>query len=220
MNRPHVTLKLATSLDGRIATARGESRWITGEAARAQVHQMRAAVDAVMIGIGTALADNPELTVRSDPPPARQPLRVVLDRRFRLSSDSHLASQAPPTLLISTTASSVDEANSALRASRAQLAVVRPLAGEGEVAAVLRYLGEHHSVGRVLLEGGGALAASALREGVVDRIEWFRAPIVLGEEGKAAIGALKVDQLADAPAWTRVAFRELGSDLWESYERR
>ena len=82
MNRPRVTLKLATSLDGRIATASGESRWITSEASRAEVQKMRAAHDAVMIGAGTARADDPSLLARTEPPPAKQPMRVVLSKHF------------------------------------------------------------------------------------------------------------------------------------------
>jgi hypothetical protein len=90
MTRPHVTLKLATSLDGRIATASGESRWITGEAARAEVQKLRASHDAVMVGSGAARADDPELLARTDPPPSKQPLRVVLDTEFALAPSGRL----------------------------------------------------------------------------------------------------------------------------------
>lgn len=219
MGRPHVTLKLATSLDGRIATASGESRWITGEAARAHVHRMRGEVDAVMVGIQTALADDPELTVRTDPPPPRQPLRVVLDRRLRMPPESKLVRGARehPTVVISTSgwpsASPLDEAPGVV------VKRLSPAAGESELGAALGALASDHGVGRVLVEGGGAIAAALLKEGLVDRLEWFRAPILLGAEGRPAIGGLALSALEDAPRWRRVALTELGPDLLESYER-
>ncbi len=217
MNRPLVTLKLATSLDGRIATGSGQSRWITGEESRAQVHAMRASVDAVMIGIGTAMADDPELTARTEPRPERQPLRVIMDRRARLSAGSRLArstTEGPVVVLCD----NLDGASGLSRAG-VEVAPVRPNPGEGEMAAALRLLGETHGVRRLLVEGGGVLAAALIREQLVDRVEWFRAPIVLGAEGRPAIGELNIEWLPQAPKWRRVAVRELGSDLWESYER-
>jgi diaminohydroxyphosphoribosylaminopyrimidine deaminase / 5-amino-6-(5-phosphoribosylamino)uracil reductase len=222
MARPHVTLKLATSLDGRIATAAGESRWITGEAARAEVHKMRAGVDAVMIGIGTAIADDPELTARTTPPPARQPLRVIMDHKMRLPLNARLARSAgktAATLVLSSNGWPPDHLPKPLWEGDVSVDMAKPADGEGEVMAGLRLLKRQYSVSTLLLEGGGVLAAAAIREGVVDRIEWFRAPILLGGEGRPAIAALSLAALADAPRWRRVALRELGPDLWESYER-
>lgn len=219
--RPHVTLKLATSLDGRIATASGESRWITGEAARAEVQRMRAAHDAVLVGIGTVLADDPELLVRGEAAPAIQPVRVVLDRKLRIPETSRLVQTATDRrqrlVIISTGGWPTDRPLA--RGTGIEVNLVNPAPGEGEIAAVLRVLRQTHSAQSVLVEGGGIVAASFIEEGLVDRIEWFRAPIVLGAEGRPAIGALGLARLADAPAWRRVALRELGPDLWESYER-
>ena len=211
-----ITLKLATSLDGRIATAGGESRWITGEAAREAVHRLRGEHDAVLVGVETALADDPELTVRLPGYAGRQPARVVLDSRQRLDPLSKLAASARdiPTFVVATTAPepalvaagvSVLQVD-ALGEDRPDLeTVVRRLAGEG--------------LSRLFVEGGGQVAASFLRCGLVDAIEWFRAPILIGGEGRPGVGALPVAALAEAPHFRRVEVREVGPDLWERYER-
>jgi diaminohydroxyphosphoribosylaminopyrimidine deaminase / 5-amino-6-(5-phosphoribosylamino)uracil reductase len=217
--RPHVTLKLATSLDGRIATGSGESRWITGEAARAEVQRMRAEADAVMIGAGTARADDPELIARTAPPPPRQPLRVVLDTHFSLPRWGRLfASLDKAPLLVIGAAEGEPQRRAALEAAGARTAAVATGPGGVDIAAALALLSAE-GVGRLLAEGGGQLAASLIAAGAADRLEWFRAPLLLGAEGRPAVGALTVVRLAEAPVWRRVALRELGPDLWESYER-
>jgi len=219
MDRPRVTLKLATSLDGRIATAAGESRWITGEAARAEVQKLRAAHDAVLVGIGTALADDPELTARTDPPPLKQPLRVVLDRKLRLPAQSRLATTVSKGGVVVISTGGWPTERRALTDAGVEIGLAAPGAGEGEIAAALRVLTQLHGVSSVLVEGGGAVAASFVREGLVDRLEWFRAPMALGAAGLPAIADITFSSLAEAPRWRRVALRELGPDLWESYER-
>jgi diaminohydroxyphosphoribosylaminopyrimidine deaminase/5-amino-6-(5-phosphoribosylamino)uracil reductase len=211
-----VTLKLATSLDGRIATAGGESRWITGEAARTEVHRLRAAHDAVVVGVETALADDPELTVRLPGYRGRQPVRVVLDSRQRLSPASKLAQTARevPTIVIATGAPSAELVEAgvlvipvkALGEERPDLkSVVQVLAAEG--------------LSNLFVEGGGQVAGSFLRCGLVDALEWFRGPLVLGGEARPGVGALAVAALAEAPHFRRVEVHELGPDLWERYAR-
>jgi diaminohydroxyphosphoribosylaminopyrimidine deaminase/5-amino-6-(5-phosphoribosylamino)uracil reductase len=215
MVRPHVTLKLATSLDGRIATASGESRWITGEAARAEVQRMRAGVDAIMVGVGTARADDPELLARIEPPPIKRALRVVLDSKFRLAPQGRLfvsVDQAPLLVI------GADGDGAALEKAGARTARVALKDGVVDARAALGLLNAE-GIKSVLVEGGGRLAATLIADGLVDRIEWFRAPIVLGAEGRPSVGQLALTRLSDAPAWRRVAVRELGPDLWESYER-
>jgi diaminohydroxyphosphoribosylaminopyrimidine deaminase/5-amino-6-(5-phosphoribosylamino)uracil reductase len=222
MNRPQVTLKLATSLDGRIATAAGESRWITGEVARAEVLKLRAAHDAVMVGIGTVLADDPELLVRGTGAPEIQPVRVVLDRRLRIPKESRLvrtATDRRQRIVVLSTGGWPADGGASLLGNGVEVDLINPAAGESEIAAVLRVLRQSHSVGSVLCEGGGIVAASLIAAEVVDRIEWFRAPIILGAEGRPGVGALALSSLADAPRFKRVALRELGPDIWESYER-
>ncbi len=219
MTRPLVTLKLATSLDGRIATGAGESRWITGEASRAEVQKLRAAHDAVLVGSGTARADDPELLARTTPPPERQPVRVVLDTEFSLAPRGRLFDTLDRASLLVIGAADGDAARrQALETAGARTAGVSrgPLGIDAEAALTVMH---EHGIGRVLCEGGGQLAASLIAAEVVDRLEWFRAPIVLGAESRPGVGELALSSLVEAPAFRRVALRELGPDIWESYER-
>lgn len=218
--RPQVTLKIATSLDGRIATAGGESRWITGEDARAAVHRLRAAHDGVLIGSETAIVDDPELTVRLDEVAARQPLRIVMDSRLRLSPSSRLMKTLAIAPLLVIGARDADRSLvAALEAAGARVGL-SPRGLDGlDLAAVLDMLKSTHGVDRLLIEGGGRIAASCIAANCIDRIEWFRAPILLGAEGRPSIGPLAMASLSAAPRFTRVAVKEAGADLWESYER-
>lgn len=212
----HVTLKLATSLDGRIATASGESRWITGEAAREAVHRLRAQHDAVVIGIETALADDPDLTVRSPGYNGPQPARVVLDSRQRLTSDCRLVRTAReiPTYVVATGEPDAGLVELGVRVltvraigeDRPELHdVVDALAGEG--------------LSRLFVEGGGQVAGSFLRCGLVDAIDWFRASILIGGEGRPGVGALALSALAEAPRFRRTGLEDVGPDIWEHYEK-
>lgn len=218
--RPSVTLKIATSLDGRIATATGESRWITGEEARAAVHRLRADHDGVLVGAETAIIDDPELTARLDPSSTRQPLRIVLDSRLRLSPSSRLMKTLAhgPVLIVG--ARDADRALvRVLEAAGARVSLA-PRGLDGlEIGAVLALLKTEHAVDRLMVEGGGRVAASCLAAGCIDRIEWFRAPILLGAEARPGIGPLGLARLDSAPRFRRVAVREVGADLWETYER-
>ena len=211
-----VTLKLATSLDGRIATASGESRWITGEAAREAVHGLRAEHDAVLVGIETALADDPELTVRLAGYQGPLPARVVLDSRQRLTSDCKLVRGARevPTFVVATGAASPHLVEAGVRV------LTVPAVGEDrpELKAIVQALAAE-GLHRLFVEGGGQVAGSFLRCGLVERLEWFRAPIVIGGEGRPAVGALAIAGLVDAPHFRRTEVAELGDDLWERYER-
>lgn len=211
-----VTLKLATSLDGRIATASGESRWITGESAREAVHRLRAEHDAVLVGVETALADDPELTVRSPGYNGPQPARVVLDSRQRLSPACKLAKTARdiPTFVVATA-----EPDPALTAVGVRVITVRAVGEDRpELKTVVQALAAE-GLSRLFVEGGGQVAGSFLRCDLVDAIEWFRAPVVIGGEGRPGVGALAVAALAEAPHFRRTEVREVGDDLWERYAR-
>jgi diaminohydroxyphosphoribosylaminopyrimidine deaminase/5-amino-6-(5-phosphoribosylamino)uracil reductase len=210
------TLKLATSLDGRIATATGQSRWITGPEARAEAHRLRAGHDAVMVGIETALADDPELTVRLQGYEGRQPARVVLDSRQRLQCTAKLVqtARAVPTYVITTTPASPDLVSCGVRV----LTVKAVGDGRPELESALEAL-RSEGLERVLVEGGGQVAGAFLRCGLAERIEWFRAPMILGAEGRPGIGPLALSELADAPRFRRTEVRPVGLDLWETYER-
>ena len=211
-----VTLKLATSLDGRIATATGESRWITGPEAREAVHRLRAEHEAVVVGVETALADDPELTVRLPGYDGPQPARVVLDSRQRLTDGCKLVATARdiPTYVISTTPPQPRLVEAGVRVLQVHAVgderpalddVIAALAGEG-----LR---------RLFVEGGGQVAASFLRCGLVDALEWFRAPMIIGGEGRPGVGSLALTALSEAPRLRRLDVRQVGPDLWERYER-
>jgi diaminohydroxyphosphoribosylaminopyrimidine deaminase / 5-amino-6-(5-phosphoribosylamino)uracil reductase len=211
-----ITLKLATSLDGRIATAGGKSRWITGTGAREAAHRLRAQHDAVLVGVETALADDPELTVRLAGFAGPQPARVVLDSRQRLPLTSRLVVTARevPTYVVATT-----EPDPALVAAGVVVVQVRALGEDRpELKTVVQALAAEGLNG-LFVEGGGQVAASFLRCDLVDAIEWFRAPMLIGGEGRPAVGALAIAALADAPHFRRTEVREVGDDLWERYER-
>lgn len=211
--RPWVTLKLAASLDGRIATARGESRWITGPQARARVHLMRAEADAVLIGAATARADDPTLDVRLPGMAARSPVRVVADGALSLSLMSRLARSARARPLWLLHRAGVDAGRArALRDAGATLIEVADRGGELDIAAALQALGAR-GLTRVLCEGGGRIAAALLRAGLADEIAWFSAGLALGADGGAAVGRLDLGALADAPRFALTGVETLGEDV-------
>lgn len=213
--RPRVTLKLATSLDGRIATASGESRWITGEAARAEGHRLRACHDAILIGVGTALADDPQLTVRQPGLEDRQPVRIVLDSRQRLPPGSKLALTARESPVIVLTVQ--PPAPALVRAGVEVIQVHAGRDGRPSLTHVLTALRGRRLIS-LLVEGGGEVAGSFLRGDVVDRLEWFRAPILLGAEGRPCVAPLELAKLDAAPKFRRVSAEPVGDDLWERYD--
>jgi diaminohydroxyphosphoribosylaminopyrimidine deaminase/5-amino-6-(5-phosphoribosylamino)uracil reductase len=212
--RPWLTLKLALTLDGRIATASGESRWITGPEARRRVHAMRLAHDAVLVGGGTARADDPALTVRDMGAP-RQPVRLVAARRLDLPRDGTLArtvAEAPLWLLHDPAA-----APAAARAAWAERgARLLPCAtgpdGRLDTAALLAALGAE-GLTRVFCEGGGALAAAFLAAGLVDELAVFTAGLALGAEGRPGLGPLGLARLADARRFRLVSVEPVGADI-------
>ncbi|HEX5318357.1 MAG TPA: bifunctional diaminohydroxyphosphoribosylaminopyrimidine deaminase/5-amino-6-(5-phosphoribosylamino)uracil reductase RibD [Stellaceae bacterium] len=204
--RPLVTLKLAATLDGRIATASGESRWITGPAARERAHALRAGHDAILVGTGTVIADDPELTCRLPGLTDRSPLRIVFDRHLRIPPAARVF--APPCWVL-TAAPDAPE----LRARGVEVVPAPPDLGE-----TLRVLGAR-GLTRVLVEGGGRLAASLLAAGLVDRLVWMRAPMAIGGEGIPAIAALGLARLADAPRFELVSSVTIGGDVVETYRR-
>jgi diaminohydroxyphosphoribosylaminopyrimidine deaminase / 5-amino-6-(5-phosphoribosylamino)uracil reductase len=211
-----VTLKLATSLDGKIATASGESRWITGPEAREEVHRLRLTHMAVMVGVETAIADDPELTVRLPGKAVMaQPTRIVLDSRLRLPLTSKLVRDAGriPTVVLTT-----KKSNKRLTDAGVRVIQAAENAGRVDPEAALRAL-ERILLPAVMIEGGGQVAASFLSAGLVDAIEWFRAPIVLGDEGRPAVAAFVLKDLGAAPRFRRTAALAVGEDLWERYER-
>lgn len=212
--RPLVTLKIAQSLDGRTATSAGESRWITSEEARVFGHLLRARHDAILIGIETALADDPALTCRVPGLEGRSPLRVVLDTRLRLNEWSQLAQTAAeiPTLVFTTSPLHGPLATSAVEIVQ----VARDARGRPDVGAVLAELAKR-GITRVLVEGGAGVHASFLDRRLADRLEIFTAPTILGGGGHAAIDALAALALDEAPRFRSTGRRRFGSDVLESF---
>jgi diaminohydroxyphosphoribosylaminopyrimidine deaminase / 5-amino-6-(5-phosphoribosylamino)uracil reductase len=204
--RPLVTLKLAGSLDMRIAAANGESKWITGEASRARAHLLRAEHDAVMAGSGTVLADDPALDARLPGLADPRRVRVVADGRLRTPPAAQLvrSARAQPTWILSRGDAP------ALREAGVELVRLNRL----DPRAMLAALAER-GVTRVLIEGGGTLAASFLRDGLVDRLAIFRAGIAIGGDGLPALAGLGVAELANARRYRLESVERLGDDTLE-----
>jgi diaminohydroxyphosphoribosylaminopyrimidine deaminase / 5-amino-6-(5-phosphoribosylamino)uracil reductase len=210
---PHVTLKLATSLDGKVATAGGESQWISGSESRALVHRWRADHDAVGVGLGTAIADDPRLTARDVEGPVRQPARVVFDSAARLPLRSALVHGAPEErLIVLAAADAPPERVAALEAAGAEVAALEGGPAQ-RVAAGLRALGER-GIQSLLVEGGAELAGALVAADAVDRVAWFLAPMLIGgREAPSALGGAGAPSLALAPRLTGVSAERVGDDI-------
>ncbi len=216
--RPLVTLKLASSFDGRIATASGESQWITGPEARRLVHLQRASHDAVMVGGGTARADDPTLTVR-DLGVARQPVRVVVSRRLDMPLLGNLARTAGEVPLWLVHGADADPAlRQAWEGMGARLIEVRGSGRMLDAGDILAKLGAA-GLTRVFCEGGGALAASLLGADLVDQLIGFTAGLALGAEGRPSLSAMGVERLADAPRFKLCETRAVGNDVLHIWRR-
>ncbi|MBI1208093.1 MAG: bifunctional diaminohydroxyphosphoribosylaminopyrimidine deaminase/5-amino-6-(5-phosphoribosylamino)uracil reductase RibD [Azospirillum sp.] len=219
--RPLLTLKVASTLDGRIATHSGASRWITGETARAWGHSLRASHDAIMIGIGTALADDPLLTCRLPGLETRSPVRLIVDGRLRLPLTSRLvrsAAEVPTWLLVRPDAEPMRA--QAYRACGLEV-VKSPVTAAGtlDLPALCRVLAER-GLTRILIEGGARLSAGLVRQRLIDRLEWFRAPRLIGGDGIPALAPFGIDTVDQAAGFVRIGVRRAGEDLVESYVRR
>ena len=221
LGRPLVTFKLATSLDGRIAVATGESQWITGPPARDRAHALRASHDAIMVGTGTVVADDPQLTCRLPGLGHRSPVRVVIDRHLRISPASRIIADAPrvPTWVL--TFRSADPGRRAMfLANRVTLIDVDD-DGEGQIdlALALGALGER-GITRLLVEGGARLAAAFFRARLIDRLVWVHAPLVIGGDGIPAIAGFDLAALADGRAFERLSTETIGDDVLTTFRVR
>jgi diaminohydroxyphosphoribosylaminopyrimidine deaminase / 5-amino-6-(5-phosphoribosylamino)uracil reductase len=218
--RPHVILKLAVSADDRIAAAGHKPVAITGEAARTRVHLLRAQCDAILVGIGTVLSDDPHLTCRLPGMEVSSPVRVVLDSALRIRPDSrlvHSARQTPLWLM----ASEIAEAASAVRLGAAGAQVIRlaPVAGPGlDLKTVLHALAER-GISRLLVEGGSRVAAAFVAADLVDEVWLLRGPEAIGEGGVAALDALPLTAITQSPTFKLRASDTLDNDTLTTYER-
>ncbi len=219
--RPHVILKLAVSADDKIAGAGHKQVAITGEAARTRVHLLRAQSDAILVGIGTVLADDPLLTCRLPGMAARSPVRVVLDRALRIPGDSRLVHSARQTPLW-VVASDLAEAPAAARlgAAGAQVIRIAPTAGRGlDLPAVLHALAEK-GITRLMVEGGSRVASSFVAADLADEVWLLRAPQPIGAGGIAALDALPLSEITQSPRFKLRASEALQSDTLTIYERQ
>ncbi|MCA1630271.1 MAG: bifunctional diaminohydroxyphosphoribosylaminopyrimidine deaminase/5-amino-6-(5-phosphoribosylamino)uracil reductase RibD, partial [Acidobacteria bacterium] len=210
--RPFVHLKLAVSLDGRIATRTNDSRWITGEGSRARVQELRHESDAILVGAGTATADDPLLTDRSRLPRHRPLARVVLDDELNLSADSQLALTARDAPVVVFASAAADERKASQLESRG-VEVVRLSGGARDLSAVLAALRER-AIQSVLVEGGATVAGALLDAGLIDKLTFFIAPVVIGgRDARAAIGGAGAERLADALRLRDVEVARRGADV-------
>jgi len=216
--KPLVTLKLATSIDGCIATRSGDSQWITGEQARARAHLMRANHDAVVIGVGTAIADDPQLTCRLPGLGDRSPMRIVADGRLRLPLTHGLVRTARnvPTLLFTVPGNPAGRRTAFTAAGVEVIEVPQGQGGHPDPVHMMKCLADK-GVTRLLVEGGGQLAASLITAKLVDRLFWFRGRCVIGDDGRPGVAALGLEKLSLAPTYALDAVEYLGDDLLEIY---
>lgn len=219
--RPLMALKSATSMDGRIATASGHSRWITGPEARRRGHLLRAEYDAIIVGIGTALADDPSLNCRVAGLEAASPVRIVIDSKLRLDPLSDLALRAPEqaTWVFTTTAAPEERRLGLERQGVRVIETVSDNTGRVDANAVAQQLGAE-GITRALIEGGGALAASFLKADLIDRVHSYRAGLVIGGDGRAAICPLGLDRVDDAPNFVPHTLRQVGNDIEQLFVRQ
>jgi diaminohydroxyphosphoribosylaminopyrimidine deaminase/5-amino-6-(5-phosphoribosylamino)uracil reductase len=209
-DRPFVRLKLALSLDGAIADHTHRPGWLTGEAARHEVHRLRADADAIAVGIGTALADDPELTVRHGSVPRVAPLRVVFDGSARLPVDSRLARTARDVPVV--VVSRKPDAERAAALEKQGVTLIQAATARDALLAL-----RERGVRSLLVEGGAKLAAALVEGALVDRLVIFRAPLVLGAGSLNAFGTAAAVRAAEAPRWRLVESRRFGDDEMTVY---
>ena len=217
--RPLVTLKLATTLDGKIATHAGESQWITGPEARRMAHAIRGRHDAILVGVGTVLADNPELTCRIPGYEKRPIVRIVADSHLRTpltASVVRTASETPTWMLIR---HGTDPARQKAFVEAGAKLIEIPASSAGiDISQALQALGKA-GITRLMTEGGGQIAAALLRADLVDRLAWFHAPATMGGDGWPGVQAFGIEKLTDMPRFKRTGVTQLGPDLLTEFAR-
>jgi diaminohydroxyphosphoribosylaminopyrimidine deaminase/5-amino-6-(5-phosphoribosylamino)uracil reductase len=212
---PFVTAKWAMSLDGRIATRAGDARWISGTASREFVHKLRAVSDAILVGVGTVLRDDPQLTARGLPPAHRndhQPMRIVLDSSLRIPPAARMLERDGTPVVVATTSRSLEEARRTIEALGAEIIVADGPGGRVDLSAVLAELGRR-GITSLLIEGGGTVHGAAFDAGLVDKVLVFVAPIILGGPAPGPVGGAGVERIAQAWHLTQVSTRQADHDL-------
>jgi diaminohydroxyphosphoribosylaminopyrimidine deaminase/5-amino-6-(5-phosphoribosylamino)uracil reductase len=217
---PFVTLKMAMSIDSRIATKTGDSKWITCEKARYSSHFLRSKHDAILTGIGTVLSDNPILNTRISGLENRSPTRIIMDTKLRLPVDSQIVATATECKTIIFTTSAAEKSKKKHIESFGLQVVTLTGNKSGRVSLIetLEFLAAK-GINSVLVEGGGILSTEFLRSDLIDELLVYRAPIVLGGDGRAAVEGLGVSDLSAAAAFERTGIASIGTDLMETYKR-
>lgn len=212
--QPFVTSKSAITLDGKIATRSGASRWITGEAARAAGHQLRHANDAILVGIGTVVQDDPQLTTRLPGQSGANPLRIVVDSTLRLSPGAQVADVAAERRTLIVTTEQAEAAKMKTLEGRGVEVIRLPACGAGRVNldALCAILGER-GIASVLVEGGAVLTAALLRQRLIDKMVLFVAPKIIGGDGVSAFGPCGIDTMEQALSLRDLTSRQVGDDL-------
>jgi diaminohydroxyphosphoribosylaminopyrimidine deaminase/5-amino-6-(5-phosphoribosylamino)uracil reductase len=220
LGRPMVTLKLASTLDGRIATQGGESQWITDTPARRVVHAMRGRHDAVMVGVGTVLADNPDLTCRIPGFRTTPNVRVIADSHLRTPLTSRLVTTASaiPTWFLLREGTNLAREDAFTEAGAKLIKIPGSTAGVDLRAAMTAL--NAAGLTRILVEGGGQLAAAMLRADLVDRVAWFHAPCIMGGDGWAAVQAFGIQKLEQMPRFRRDCITAIGNDMLSEFTRQ
>ncbi len=216
-NRPFVTLKVATSLDGMIATSSGHSKWITGPQSRRRGHLLRASHDAILVGVGTVLADNPSLDCRLAGLENRSPVRIILDSHLRTPDDCIVVNTAKkiPTWII--TGQGNDQKKARLEAQSVQI-ICCDMNQEGQIdlekmMTILAVKG----ITRILSEGGAQVNASLIRASLVDRLYWFRSTAIIGGDGLPALSSIGLTELQKKPNFSLIRTGRTGNDIWQEY---
>jgi len=211
--QPFVIMKTAMSMDGKIATTSGKSKWITSQDSRRRVHQIRDEVDAIMVGIGTVMRDDPSLTTRLPNGHGRDPVRVILDSRGRISPEARVLHLDSPALTIIAVTSQASQEKIAQLREQAEVLVVTEQNGRVSLQALMRELGQMEIMS-LLLEGGAEVNASALKERIVDRVMVFIAPkLIGGAEAPGPVGGSGIDQLSEAVPLTDISLERIGEDI-------
>ena len=215
-NRPFVSAKIASSLDGRIATKSGESKWITGSLSRQRGHVFRSTHDAVLCGIGTVLADDPSLTVRLDGHDGFQPVRIIIDRDLKISLECKLALSAKdhPVWIVCNESAPSDKKKTICDLGAVLIELKPDADGRFSALGILQAIAQK-GMTRVLIEGGGDTISTFLQEGLVDQLLWFRAPKVIGGDGVPALPALNVEGIGECLCLTLLECERLGDDVLE-----
>ncbi|MEK6679159.1 MAG: bifunctional diaminohydroxyphosphoribosylaminopyrimidine deaminase/5-amino-6-(5-phosphoribosylamino)uracil reductase RibD, partial [Nitrospirota bacterium] len=211
---PFVILKIAESLDGKIATNTGESKWITGEKAREYAHNLRNENDAVLVGIGTVLRDNPSLTTRLKNKKGKDPIRVVVDSNLRIGLSSKILTQKSDAITIIATSKTVSKNKiEKIKKAGAEIILLKTKNGRIPFKELMKELGKRE-ITSLIIEGGAEISASALKEGIVDKVIFFIAPkIITGKNAKPSIGGEGIIKLKDALMLKDVSVKRIGEDI-------